>query len=152
MIKEFHRILKTGTSDERKSWFNVGEYKSLANEVGGNETSKPENIESDMQKLLLWYNKLENVTFEHIVKFHSDFEKINPFQDGNGRVGRIIMFKECLKNNIVPFIILDEDKIFYYRGLSEYQHETEKGYLIDICLNAQNQYQKLIDKFINSGL
>lgn len=151
MIKEFHKILKTGTSDERKSWFNVGEYKTLANEVGGNETSKPEDVEEDIRKLLLWYNSLENVKFEDIIKFHSEFEKIHPFQDGNGRVGRIIMFKECLKNNIVPFIILDKDKLFYYRGLNEYQHGGEKGYLIDTCLNAQNQYKKIIDKFINNN-
>lgn len=151
MIKEFHRILKTGTSDERKTWFNVGKYKSLANEVGGNETSKPENVEKDMKKLLLWYNKIEKVTFEDIVKFHSEFEKIHPFQDGNGRVGRIIMFKECLKNDIIPFIILDKDKLFYYRGLNEYQHGGEKGYLIDTCLNAQDQYEKIIDKFINNN-
>ncbi len=150
MIKEFHKILKTGTSDERKTWFNVGEYKSLANEVGGNETSKPEDVEENMRDLLLWYNLLENVKFEDIVKFHSEFEKIHPFQDGNGRVGRIIMFKECLKNNIVPFIILDKDKLFYYRGLNEYQHGCEKGYLIDTCLNAQDQYQKLIEKFIGN--
>ncbi len=105
-------------------------------------------VANDMNKLLNWYNSLEKVTFEDIVKFHSDFEKIHPFQDGNGRVGRIIMFKECLKNDIVPFIILDKDKLFYYRGLNEYQHGGEKGYLIDTCLNAQDQYQKLIEKFI----
>jgi len=151
MIKEFHRILKTGTSDERKAWFNVGKYKSLANEVGGYETAKPENVEEDMQKLLLWYDKMKKVTFEDIVKFHSEFEKIHPFQDGNGRVGRIIMFKECLKNDIIPFIILDKDKLFYYRGLNEYQHGGEKGYLIDTCLNAQDQYKKIIDKFINNN-
>lgn len=150
MIKEFHKILKTGTSDERKTWFNVGEYKILANEVGGTETSKPEDVEKNMRDLLLWYNSLENVKFEDIVKFHSGFEKIHPFQDGNGRVGRIIMFKECLKNNIVPFIILDKDKLFYYRGLNEYQQGHERGYLIDTCLNAQDQYQKLIDKFISN--
>lgn len=147
IIKEFYKILKTGTSDERKSWFNVGDYKALANEVGGSETSNPKDVVSDMNKLLNWYNSLEKVTFEDIVKFHSDFEKIHPFQDGNGRVGRIIIFKECLKNNIVPFIILDKDKLFYYRGLNEYQH-GEKGYLTDTCLNAQDQYKKLIDKFI----
>ena len=150
MIKEFHKILKTGTSDERKSWFNVGEYKSLANEVGGQNTSKPEEVEQKMNKLLEWYNSLDKVEFEDIVKFHSEFEKIHPFQDGNGRVGRIIMFKECLKNNIIPFIILDKDKLFYYRGLNEYQNGGEKGYLIDTCLNAQDQYQKLIDKFIKN--
>ena len=148
MIKEFHKIIKTGTSDERKSWFNVGDYKSLANEVGGNSTSNPKDVANDMQKLLAWYNSLEKVTFEDIVKFHSDFEKIHPFQDGNGRVGRIIMFKECLKNDIVPFVILDKDKLFYYRGLNEYQSGGEKGYLIDTCLNAQDQYKLLIDKFI----
>lgn len=148
MIKEFHKILKTGTSDERKSWFNVGDYKALANEVGGNETSNPKDVASDINKLLNWYNSLEKVTFEDIVKFHSDFEKIHPFQDGNGRVGRIIMFKECLKNNIIPFIILDKDKLFYYRGLNECQHGSEKGYLTDTCLNVQDQYQKLIEKLI----
>ena len=148
MIKEFHKILKTGTSDERKSWFNVGDYKALANEVGGNETSNPKDVANDMNKLINWYNLLEKVTFEDIVKFHSDFEKIHPFQDGNGRVGRIIMFKECLKNDIIPFIILDKDKLFYYRGLNEYQQGGEKGYLTDTCLNAQDQYQKLIKKFI----
>ena len=148
IIKEFHKILKIGTSDERKSWFNVGKYKALANEVGGKNTSKPEEVEKNMKKLLYWYNSLDKVEFEDIVKFHSDFEKIHPFQDGNGRVGRIIMFKECLKNNIIPFIILDKDKLFYYRGLSEYQSGGEKGYLLDTCLNAQDQYQKLVDKFV----
>lgn len=146
MIKEFHRILKTATSDDRKDWFNVGDYKKLANEVGGSTTSKPEDVARDMQKLLSNYNALEKVTFEDIVKFHKDFETIHPFQDGNGRVGRIIMFKECLKNEIVPFIILDKDKMYYYRGLKEY--DTEKGYLVDTCLNAQDQYQLLIDRFL----
>ena len=150
MIKEFHKILKTGTSDERKSWFNVGEYKALANEVGGNITTKPGEVSKHINDLLLWYNSLEKVEFEDIIKFHSEFEKIHPFQDGNGRVGRIIMFKECLKNNIIPFIILDKDKLFYYRGLNEYQHGGEKGYLIDTCLNAQDQYKILIDKLINN--
>ena len=148
MIKEFHKILKTGTSDERKSWFNVGEYKKLENEVAGQATTKPEDVESAMAKLLNNYNSLSTVTFEDIVKFHKDFESIHPFQDGNGRVGRIIMFKECLKNNITPFIILDKDKMYYYRGLKEY--DTEKGYLVDTCLNAQDQYQVLIDKFIGN--
>lgn len=146
MIKDFHRILKTGTSDDRKDWFNVGEYKKLANEVGGKATSKPEDVERDMQKLLKNYNSIQIVTFEDIVKFHKDFESIHPFQDGNGRVGRIIMFKECLKNDIIPFIILDTDKMYYYRGLKEY--DNEKGYLTDTCLNAQDQYKVLIDKFL----
>lgn len=150
MIKEFHKILKTGTSDERKSWFRVGDYKTLANEVGGNATSQPKAVENDMNHLLSWYLSLTAVTFEDIVKFHSDFEKIHPFQDGNGRVGRIIMFKECLKNNIIPFIILDKDKLFYYRGLKEYQNGGEKGFLVDTCLNAQDQYQQLIEKFIGT--
>lgn len=146
MIKEFHRILKTATSDDRKDWFNVGDYKKLANEVGGSTTSKPEDVARDMQKLLSNYNAIEKVTFEDIVKFHKDFETIHPFQDGNGRIGRIIMFKECLKNGIVPFIILDKDKMYYYRGLKEY--DSEKGYLVDTCLNAQDQYQLLIDRFL----
>ena len=151
MIKEFHKILKTGTSDERKSWFNVGEYKKLPNEVAGSMTDSPENVTKDMEKLLDNYNSLEKVTINDIIKFHSDFEKIHPFQDGNGRVGRIIMFKECLKNNIIPFIILDKDKMYYYRGLKEYQNGGEKGYLIDTCLNAQDQYQALIDTFLKNG-
>ena len=146
MIKEFHKILKTGTSDERKSWFNVGEYKKLENEVAGQETIKPEDVENAMTELLNKYNSLDKVRFDDIVKFHKDFESIHPFQDGNGRIGRIIMFKECLKNNITPFIILDKDKIYYYRGLKEY--DIEKGYLVDTCLNAQDQYQLLVDKFI----
>ena len=101
-----------------------------------------------MKKLMKWYNSLEKVTIEGIIEFHARFEKIHPFQDGNGRVGRIIMFKECLKNGIVPFIILDKDKLFYYRGLREYQNNTEKGYLIDTCLNAQDQYTKLIEYYL----
>lgn len=148
MIKEFHRILKTGTSDERKSWFNVGVYKKLENEVAGQATTKPEDVENALVKLLDNYNSLSTVTFEDIVKFHKDFETIHPFQDGNGRVGRIIMFKECLKNNITPFIILDKDKMYYYRGLKQY--DTEKGYLVDTCLNAQDQYQTLVNKFIGN--
>lgn len=146
MIKEFHKILKTGTSDERISWFNVGEYKKLENEVAGKETIKPEDVENAMTELLNKYNSLDKVCFDDIVKFHKDFESIHPFQDGNGRIGRIIMFKECLKNDITPFIILDKDKIYYYRGLKEY--DTEKGYLLDTCLNAQDRYQLLVDKFI----
>lgn len=146
MIKEFHKILKTGTSDERKSWFNVGEYKKLENEVAGNKTTKPEDVEDAVNSLLEKYNLLNEITIETIVKFHKDFETIHPFQDGNGRVGRIIMFKECLKNNITPFIILDKDKMYYYRGLKEF--EKEGGYLMDTCLHAQDQYQVLVDKYI----
>lgn len=146
MIKEFHKILKKGTSDSRKKWFNVGEYKKLANEIGNMKTSLPKNVEKDMIKLMEWYNSFKKVTIKEIVEFHYRFEKIHPFQDGNGRIGRIIMFKECLKNNIVPFIILDKDKLFYYRGLKEYK--SEKGYLIDTVLNGQDQYIRLIEYYL----
>ena len=146
MIKEFHKILKEGTSDSRKDWFNVGEYKKLANEAGNMKTTLPKNVKKDMVKLMQWYNSLDKITIKEIIEFHVRFERIHPFQDGNGRVGRIIAFKECLKNNIVPFIILDKDKLFYYRGLKEYKNE--KGYLIDTCLNAQDQYSNIIKYFL----
>ena len=146
MIKEFHKILKEGTSDSRKDWFNVGEYKKLANEAGNMKTTLPKNVQKNMVKLMQWYNSLGKIKIEDIIEFHYRFECIHPFQDGNGRVGRIIMFKECLKNNIIPFIILDKDKLFYYRGLKEYK--TEKGYLLDTCLNAQDQYVRLIEYFL----
>lgn len=148
MIKKFHKILKEGTIDSRKDWFNVGEYKKLANEAGAMSTSSPKQTPKDMQKLMQWYNSLTEVTIQDIIEFHERFEKIHPFQDGNGRIGRMIMFKECLKNNIIPFIILDKDKLFYYRGLKEYQNKTEKGYLIDTCLNAQDQYTKMIEYYL----
>ena len=147
MIKEFHKILKEGTSDSRKDWFNVGDYKKLANEAGNMKTALPKNVQKDMMKLMQWYNSLGKITIEDIIEFHYRFECIHPFQDGNGRVGRIIMFKECLKNNIIPFIILDKDKLFYYRGLKEYKNE--KGYLIDTCLNAQDQYSRMVEYFLN---
>ncbi len=148
MIKEFHKILKEGTSDSRKDWFVVGDYKKLPNEVGGLKTTDPKNVERDMKKLLEWYGALKEVTINEIIEFHAKFEKIHPFQDGNGRIGRIITFKECLKNNIVPFIILDKEKLFYYRGLNQYQINKEKGYLIDTCLNAQDQYTNTIVYFL----
>ena len=148
MIKEFHKILKEGTSDSRKDWFIVGDYKKLSNEVGGLKTTEPKNVERDMKKLLEWYESLKQKTINEIIEFHAKFEKIHPFQDGNGRVGRIIAFKECLKNNIVPFIILDKDKLFYYRGLNQYQTNKEKGYLIDTCLNSQDNYKKLASYFL----
>ena len=148
MIKEFHKILKDGTSDSRKDWFNVGDYKKLANEVGGLKTTEPKNVERDMKKLLDWYKNIKKVTINEIIEFHAKFEKIHPFQDGNGRIGRIIAFKECLKYNIVPFIILDKDKLFYYRGLYQYQTNKEKGYLIDTCLNAQDQYREMIRYYL----
>ena len=147
MIKEFHKILKEETSDSRKDWFNVGDYKKLANEAGNMKTTLPKNVQKDMIKLMQWYNSLGKITIENIIEFHYRFECIHPFQDGNGRVGRIISFKECLKNNIVPFIILDKDKLFYYRGIKEYKNE--KGYLIDTCLNAQDQYKEMIKYYLN---
>ena len=148
MIKNFHKILKEGTIDSRKDWVNVGEYKKLANEAGAMSTSSPKQTPKDMQKLMQWYNSLTEVTIQDIIEFYARFEKIHPFQDGNGRIGRMIMFKECLKNNIIPFIIFDKDKLFYYRGLKEYQNKTEKGYLIDTCLNAQDQYTKMIEHYL----
>lgn len=148
MIKEFHKILKEGTSDNRKDWFVVGDYKKLPNEVGGLKTSDPKNVDRDMKKMLEWYESLKQITINEIIEFHAKFEKIHPFQDGNGRVGRIIAFKECLKNNIVPFIILDKDKLFYYRGLNQYQTNKEKGYLVDTCLNAQDQYANIVEHFL----
>ena len=150
MIKEFHKILKEGTSDSRKEWFNVGEYKKLANEAGNMQTSLPKNVAKDMAKLMEWYNSLEKITIKEIIEFHYRFERIHPFQDGNGRVGRIIAFKECLKNNIIPFIILDKDKLFYYRGLKEYKNE--KGFLVDTCLNAQDQYIEMIKFYIGNKM
>lgn len=152
IIKKFYKILKSGTTDERKAWFKVGDYKLLENEIGFTETTAPDKVQGKMEGLIKAYNGIENVTIEDIIKFHSDFEKIHPFQDGNGRVGRIIMFKECLRNNITPFIISDKDKAFYYRGLQEYQSGGEKGFLIDTCLNAQDQYQALVDKFISQDI
>ncbi len=145
MIKELHFILKNGTCDSRKVWFNVGDYKKLPNEVGGNETCQPENVKEEMKKLLISYNNIEQKSLAHILQFHKDFESIHPFQDGNGRVGRLIMFKECLANNIVPFIIDEEHKLFYYRGLKEWNNE--KGYLTDTCLSCQDKYKKWLEYF-----
>ena len=145
LIKELHLILKTGTSDSRKEWFAVGEYKRLPNEVGGNATSDPENVHRDIKALLKEYNSKKHKTFEDILEFHQRFEAIHPFQDGNGRVGRLIMFKECLANGFVPFIITDDLKLFYYRGLQEWNHVRE--YLLDTCLTAQDNYKILLDYF-----
>ena len=146
IIKEFHRILKTNTSDEKKDWFNVGEYKKLANTVGGKDTTNPEDVAEEMKKLLQKYNEKKDVKIEDIIQFHFEFERIHPFQDGNGRVGRMIMFKECLKHSIIPFIIQNDIKQYYYRGLSEF--ENEKGYLIDTCLSAQDRYKEMVEKFL----
>ena len=144
-IKELHFVLKTGTSDSRKDWFAVGEYKRLPNEVGGNDTTLPENVAGEMRTLLADYNARPAKTFEDIVAFHVAFERIHPFQDGNGRVGRLILFKECLKHSIVPFIIEDDLKYFYYRGLSQW--DQEKGYLMDTCLTAQDRFKAYLDYF-----
>ena len=144
-IKELHFLLKTGTSDSRRDWFRVGEYKKLPNEVGGADTTAPEEVKREMSALLSIYNKKERVTLEDISEFHVCFERIHPFQDGNGRVGRLIMVKECLKHNIVPFIIDDEHKLFYYRGLKEWN--TERGYLLDTCLSAQDKFKVILKKF-----
>ena len=144
-IKELHLILKTGTSDSRKDWFAVGEYKKLPNEVGGSDTALPEEVAGKMRELLSKYNALPSKTVEDIVAFHVAFERIHPFQDGNGRVGRLILFKECLKNNIVPFIIEDNLKLFYYRGLKEW--DREKGFLMDTCLTAQDRFKAYLDYF-----
>lgn len=144
-IKELHSILKNGTSDSTKEWFAVGEYKRLPNEVGGNETVLPENVHNEMKTLLKEYNSKKQKRFEDILDFHQKFENIHPFQDGNGRIGRLIMFKECLANGFVPFIITEELKMFYYRGLREWTHL--KGYLLDTCLTAQDNYKSLLDYF-----
>lgn len=144
-IKELHRILKSGTSDSRKDWFAVGDYKKVPNEVGGRETSPPEKVAGEIKALLEQYHRKEENTLKDILDFHVQFERIHPFQDGNGRVGRLILFKECLKNNIVPFIIEDTLKMYYYRGLKEW--DEEKGYLMDTCLSAQDQYTRYLDYF-----
>ena len=144
-IKELHLILKNGTSDSRKDCFAVGEYKKVPNEVGGMDTALPEEVADQMKTLLTEYNAKGEKTFEDILDFHVKLEKIHPFQDGNGRVGRLIMFKECLKYNIVPFIIEDSLKLFYYRGLKEWNNE--KDYLTDTCLAAQDKYKTYLDYF-----
>ena len=144
-IKKLHLLLKNGTSDSRKDWFAVGDYKKLPNEVGGMHTTPPEEVSGKMKELLNEYNVKEEKSIEDILDFHVKFEKIHPFQDGNGRVGRLIMFKECLKYNIVPFIIEDDLKMFYYRGLAEW--DVERGYLRDTCLTAQDRYKAYLDYF-----
>ncbi len=145
IIKEFHRILKNGTSDSRKDWFRIGDYKLKPNMVGDKETSAPEQVEADMQKLLFDYHQIKVMTIEDLIAFHYRFATIHPFQDGNGRVGRLILFKECLKYGFIPIMIEDRYKQFYYRGLKEY--EREKGYLTDTCLNGQDMYQTLMEYF-----
>lgn len=144
-IKNLHRILKSGTSDERKDWFRVGDYKMLPNEVGGIDTTLPENEHAEMMNLIKKYNRKKSPTLEDIIDFHYVFESIHPFQDGNGRVGRLIMFKECLRWGHVPFIITDELKMFYYNGLQNWP--KIKGYLMDTCLTAQDDFKALLTKF-----
>ena len=144
-IKHLHEMLKTSTSDARKPWFNVGDYKRLPNEVGGMETTPPELVHTQMKVLLAEYHQKKDHTLEDILDFHHRFEAIHPFQDGNGRVGRLIMFKECLASSIVPFIITDDLKMFYYRGLREWPRV--RGYLLDTCLTAQDQFKVLLDYF-----
>ncbi|WP_105157885.1 Fic family protein [Streptococcus suis] len=144
-VKDIHAILKRGTSVSRKSWFQVGDYKRFPNEVGGQETSLPEHVESDMQELLNSYHSLPETSFEDILDFHVQFERIHPFQDGNGRVGRLILFKECLKHGHVPFIIGDDMKFFYYLGLSKWGEQN--GFLLDTCLAAQDRFKQYLEYF-----
>ena len=145
LIKELHLILKSGTSDSRKDWFTVGDYKRMPNEVGGNETTAPEDVHREIKALLKEYNGKKKKSFEDIIDLHQRFEVIHPFQDGNGRVGRLVMFKECLANGYVPFIITEELKMFYYRGLREWNNL--RGYLLDTCLAAQDNYKAMLDYF-----
>lgn len=145
LIKELHLILKSGTSDGRKDWFTVGDYKRLPNEVGGSETTAPEDVHREIKALFKEYNAKKRKSFEDILDLHQRFEAIHPFQDGNGRVGRLVMFKECLANGYVPFIITDELKMFYYRGLREWPRIKE--YLRDTCLTAQDNYKAVLDYF-----
>jgi len=144
-VKQLHFMLKNGTSDSRKDWFAVGDYKYLPNEVGGRDTAAPEEVADKIKALLSSYNKVKSKSLEEILDFHYKFELIHPFQDGNGRVGRLIIFKECLRNSIVPFIIDEELKMFYYRGLREWK--AERGYLMDTCLAAQDKFKKYLDYF-----
>lgn len=144
-IKQLHATLKSGTSNSRQDWFAVGDYKKLPNEVGGMDTAQPEEVASQMKKLLSEYNANKEKSFDDLLDFHYRFERIHPFQGGNGRVGRLVLFKECLRNNIVPFIIDEDTKLYYYRGLKEW--ERERGYLRDTCLAAQDKFKKYLDYF-----
>ncbi len=144
-VKLLHQTLKSGTSDARKDWFAVGDYKKLPNEVGGMETTPPEQVGNEMRALLDAYHAQQNKTLEDLIAFHVAFERIHPFQDGNGRVGRLLLFKECLRWGVVPFIIDDSLKLFYYRGLREWTREP--GYLLDTCLTAQDRFKKILDYF-----
>ena len=145
IIKTLHKILKTGTKDSYLPWFNVGDYKLRPNVVGGQDTTPPNKVGNEIKKLLAAYSEKSDIDIKNIIKFHRDFEKIHPFQDGNGRVGRLVCFKECLRFNIAPFIIEDSKKIFYYRGLKEW--DIEPGFLIETCLDAQDTYKALLKYF-----
>jgi Fic family protein len=145
IIQEFHRILKTATTDSRKEWFQVGGYKKLPNRIGDTKTTSPSGVAAAMVHLLEEYNRQKTAEFEDIIRFHYQFEKIHPFQDGNGRVGRLILFKECLRHSIMPFIIDEEHKLFYYRGLHEFDHLP--GYLMDTCRSAQDRYAAMVHYF-----
>lgn len=145
IVKKLHRILKQSTKDSTLSWFAVGDYKKRANVVGGRETAKPKDVPARMKALLSDYESLDAASIENVIEFHYNFERIHPFQDGNGRVGRLIALKECLRHGIVPFIIEDSKKMFYYRGLSEW--ESERGYLTDTCLDGQDTFKKLLSMF-----
>jgi len=149
IIKRFHSILKSSTEDSRKPWFGVGEWKKLSNEVGGIPTSLPKDVDSDVVLLTKWYNSLKTCRLEEIVAYHYRFERIHPFQDGNGRVGRLLLFRECLIHNVTPFIIYDDHKQFYYRGLSEFERVQE--YLLDTCRSAQDTYEKWMGYFYSEG-
>ena len=145
LIKQLHAMLKNGTSDSRKDWFVVGDYKKLPNEVGGKVTALPKEVPAKMKELVAAYNAKKERTFDELLDFHYRFECLHPFQDGNGRIGRLLLFKECLRNNIVPFIIDEESKLFYYRGLKEWQNE--RGFLRDTCLAAQDKFKTYLDYF-----
>lgn len=145
LMKELHRILKSGTSDSRLDWFAVGDYKRIPNEVGGKDTTAPEDVPAAIKELLAEYNRKETKTLRDIIDFHYRFERIHPFQDGNGRVGRLLLFKECLKYNVVPFVIDEHLKMFYYRGLTEWVRE--EGFLMDTCLAAQDKFKVWLDYF-----
>lgn len=149
MIKKYHYILKEGTlTDEEKNWFKVGEYKKLKNYVGNIATSEPKDVETHMKELLQWYDSISIKNIEDIIEFYVRFEMIHPFQDGNGRVGRMIIFRECLVNNIVPFYIEDRNKSYYIQGIKEYQNENSKTRLIETCLNSQDNYKKICEYFL----